>query len=523
MLKHRKIVIGWGLLLFCATLALPGLALAVDQEPGWSGSASSSPMLLAKAGAETGKLPAAVGSRLQKMAKELEKADNTLTKGVASLDWKVGQARSQLAAAQALWDEIQKGYAAQAPADHPEMQAAAQRMAQVQAKLDQAAQELGQAQGAKAEAAQAKAGAEAVSKQWQAKLEPFVKAGPRELLPPYDDASWEKMKPVWAELKPLWEEFQKTDFPGGKSPELQALERFLGSRVQNFLAVAKEREKKEAAAAQNQGRVVFGKSPLDPASPAGQTSFQTGENIYGLIVFTKPMGQIWGSSATILVNVSVDGKALRVQSMNISDPGELKKSHLVFNLAPAPDKMTDYANPNIKLGKVGDLNLGPVFISKELAQLAPGKHTVAVKVDYYGENFAKGEFVLEGQDYAAYAALHEKLKAAAAQTVTLPKAQMTNKALEEEVKALLVNAGWPTVLRLNIVDKDWWLDRASGGDSPVVSRRMDAAALAQAADGSYYYCLVSFQQPRLITGDWGKLEIMKVGAKHVVPKENIDR
>jgi len=100
---------------------------------------------------------------------------------------------------------------------------------------------------------------------------------------------------------------------------------------------------------------------------------------------------------------------------------------------------------------------------------------------------------------------------------------MVNKALEEKMAGLLKNAGWPAIYRLNIVDKDWWLDRASGGDSPIVSRRMAAAALTQDSDGSYYYCVVSFQQPRLITGDWGKLEILKVGAKNPLPKANIDK
>jgi hypothetical protein len=68
----------------------------------------------------------------------------------------------------------------------------------------------------------------------------------------------------------------------------------------------------------------------------------------------------------------------------------------------------------------------------------------------------------------------------------MPAAGQTNNELEHTMKGLLKNAGWPDIIRLVIKDKDWWLDRASGGDSPTVSRHMDAAAAAQDKDGSHY-------------------------------------
>ena len=91
------------------------------------------------------------------------------------------------------------------------------------------------------------------------------------------------------------------------------------------------------------------------------------------------------------------------------------------------------------------------------------------------------------------------------------------------MKALLENAGWPPVYRLNIVDKDWWIDRVSGGNSPVKSRHMAAAGLAKGSDGKYFYKICTFHQQMLITGAWGQLELTHQGQPVPVPEGNIDK
>lgn len=145
-----------------------------------------------------------------------------------------------------------------------------------------------------------------------------------------------------------------------------------------------------------------------------------------------------------------------------------------------------------------------------------------LQIQYFGTIWAKGEFTIEGADFKPYADLHAKIAGAVSQAVTLPEAKMVNKSLADEMKALLGNAGWSNIHRINIVDKDWWINRTSGGNSPVKSRHIAAAALAKDG-GGYYYKVCTFQQDRLISGGFGKLYLSHQGAKVPVPARNINK
>ncbi|MBU1568171.1 MAG: hypothetical protein KJ630_21425 [Proteobacteria bacterium] len=105
----------------------------------------------------------------------------------------------------------------------------------------------------------------------------------------------------------------------------------------------------------------------------------------------------------------------------------------------------------------------------------------------------------------------------------MPAAKMTNISLQNEMIAELKNRGWSNVRRLVIVDKDWWNDLVSGGNSPVKSRHIAAAAAAKAADGSYYYCRVTFHQQKLASGGFGKLALTRTGEKKTILEVNIDK
>ena len=186
--------------------------------------------------------------------------------------------------------------------------------------------------------------------------------------------------------------------------------------------------------------------------------------------------------------------------------------------------MTAYSNPDFVYGtSKANLRQGPQQLTQILSQLSPGKHRFEFFIQYGMDVYAKGSFIIEGADYAFYADLHKKAKAAMYDSVTLPAAKMQNKAMEKEMRSLLEAAGWSGIHRINIVDKDWWIDRASGGNSAVVSRHMAACALAKDKDGSYFYKRVTFQQNKLITGGWSKLEISHQGDKVMMPKGNIDK
>ena len=191
--------------------------------------------------------------------------------------------------------------------------------------------------------------------------------------------------------------------------------------------------------------------------------------------------------------------------LTFKDRGLMKAKSLRVDVAPDPALMTAYKDPGLAWG-AGHKNLkvGPEAYTFFLGQLSPGRHSVVLRDFDFGSSQSTGTFTVEGSDYAAYAKLHEQMKGAVAASATFPEARMRNSALESEMKKLLENAGWKGIRRLAIVDKDWWIDRVAGGDSPVESRHLDAAAEACDTQGCYYK-VCTFHQRSLIGGGFGRL------------------
>ncbi len=475
-------------------------------------------------GGDQAKLPGGAKHRLDKLDKELTKVDEVLAKDV-SADYRAKQAAMYLEAAQGYLDEVEKSYPQAMGND--QVKQAQQKIEQSRQKVDALAQEVAGQQAREAEAAASAENAEALSAQWVEKLEPFVSSNSGKALVTYatDDANlWKGWEAIHAELVPLWQQYQQTDFGGGKSGELQALEsqvsRYMANYDANHAAYAKQLAEAEA----DLGRIVFAKEPIDPANPGAQgMGFQAGDHIHALIQATKPWSEIYGdeNTATIRVDVKIDGKSIHAQFVELKSAEYVRRDYLPFEIAP--EKITAYSDPDVVYGKsTATLRQGPMQMLDQLAKLGPGKHTVEMGIHDYGKTWAKGSFDIQGADFAAYNDMAAAAAQSAAASVTLPKAGMINKAVEAEMRQLAQNAGWPEIYRLNIVDKDWWIDRVSGGNSPVKSRRMDAAIMAEDGEG-YYYKVCTFQQPRLITGGWGSLELRRTGDRVPVPEANKDK
>jgi hypothetical protein len=185
--------------------------------------------------------------------------------------------------------------------------------------------------------------------------------------------------------------------------------------------------------------------------------------------------------------------------------------------------MTAYDDPDREYGSsTATLRQGPNELTHHLAQLGPGDHAMEFDVTYFGTVWSAGGFRIAGDDFGSYGGLHEQIAEGVARSVTLPTAGMTNNSMAAEIKTLLENAGWGNIHRINIVDKDWWIDRISGGDSPEKSRHIAAAALARDGEG-YYYKVCTFHQDKLLTGGYGELYLSHQGDRVPVPEANIDR
>ncbi len=267
------------------------------------------------------------------------------------------------------------------------------------------------------------------------------------------------------------------------------------------------------------GQVVFSTKPIDPASPAGlTTSFKAGERIYALMQWEKPLSEVYSGKDQVMLRLEIDGQAVHYQYLTFKNRDLMKAKALRVDVAPDPALMTAYKDPGLAWGSGHkNLKVGPEAYTFFLGQLSPGRHTVVLRDFSFGRSKSTGSFTVEGGDYAAYAKLHEQMKGAVAASATFPEAKMKNASLEAEMKKLLANAGWKGVKRFAIVDKDWWIDRVSGGDSPVESRHM--AAAAEACDGAgCYYKVCTFHQRSLIGGGFGKLELTDQGERKALPK-----
>lgn len=293
----------------------------------------------------------------------------------------------------------------------------------------------------------------------------------------------------------------------------------------NAMAVGmlKETAAEVAAAGDSMEGIFFSKSPIDSDNPQNLTTeFSAGDPIYCLVRSRKPFEEIFKKD-WIRIDVTIDGEKIHAQFVKLHNADDRAGKTLRFEIAPRPEEMTGYRNPDIEYGtSKPNLRQGAQEMTHHLAQLGPGDHTVRMAIQYFGKTYADGGFTISGEDFGYYAELNKKAGEAMTGSVTLPRAKMENAALEKEMTALLKNAGWDPLLRLNIVDKDWWIDRVAGGNSAEKSRHIAAAALSRDGNG-HFYKKVTFHKDRLITGGYGPLYISHTGDRIGIPEENIDK
>jgi hypothetical protein len=273
----------------------------------------------------------------------------------------------------------------------------------------------------------------------------------------------------------------------------------------------------------NVGDSVFSKNPIDPESPPSSTSsFAAGDKIYGMLRAAKPWKELNRNNNYIIVWLYIDGQKKAYKSIGLRRPELLALDYFIIDVAPDPSSMTNYTDRDIVFPEKDGYKFGPELFTKYLSELAPGEHSFRLEVKAYNKVYAAGEFSISGDDYGVYTSLLADIKESSGKQQKMPKPGITNQNLQNDMAALLKNAGWPDIRRLIIVDKDWWLDRVAGGDSPIKSRHIEAAVAAKGSNGDFYFRHATFHQPMLITGDWGKLQLTHTGKKKPILEKNID-
>jgi len=500
------------------------------------------------------KLPGGVTSRLKNMNSEMDKAEKSLANGSGSASDRATRAEQYLKRAYGYKDEIEKKYTGQYSEDHADVATAYDRLddlaatvkstGQEAAAAEEAARQAEQTQQAK-EAAAAKAAAdekeareqeaaasaqqvEEVCQSWKKRLDVYAE-GDKAMYRCVggSDDEMPQCKTWNDEAVALLEKYDQSPVAAEPCGAIRSTLSDVRRYLENFAPVYERYAKKMEAAQANLGEFLFSTTPIDPKNPTNLgTTFKAGDFIYGLIRTQKPWAEIYQNrnSANVMVNVKIDGQKIHAQFVNLKKPELLNQQYLIFEIAPNPGKMTAYGNPDVEYGKsTATMRQGPNELTFHLGQLGPGSHTMEFEIQYYGTIWAAGSLTIQGDDFSSYAELHKKIATGVAKSVILPPAQMVNKKLAAEMEDLLKNAGWTKVYRLNIVDKDWWIDRVSGGNSPVKSRHIAAAVITRGDDGNYFYKVCTFHQDKLITGAFSELYLSHQGDPVPIPKENIDK
>ena len=280
------------------------------------------------------------------------------------------------------------------------------------------------------------------------------------------------------------------------------------------------------------GKVVFSKSPIDPANPTDlTTSFKAGDTIYGLVQLDKSFKELSkdteGKKATkVMFEVKVfEGDAYKT-NYNVTVKNEAFESKtLLLDVAPAPDKMTAFSDPNVVIGKSFNVKDGPIRLTEYLSELEGGKHSVKIQLYKY-KIWAEGTFTIEGDDFSVYEGMREKLLAEDTKSVTMPQPKMVDKDLEAEMIAALkaTNAEpWNLeILRLVIIDPDWHIVRHDISGA-ILHRYIRANVVIKDADGvCWLYDLVTFKQEYV--GD--KFQPTKyggVGDRKEIPEASVNK
>ena len=141
-----------------------------------------------------------------------------------------------------------------------------------------------------------------------------------------------------------------------------------------------------------EGAFVFSKQPIDPADPQNLTThFGAGDDIYGLIRVPRPwsaLGSVQDGKLVLAVYTTVDERRLAAY-MELRSEAHRNARHLLFDVAPALDKMTAYRDEGVFYGDApGGIKKGACQISEYLGKLAPGKHVLRFWVLIAGKKLA---------------------------------------------------------------------------------------------------------------------------------------
>lgn len=251
---------------------------------------------------------------------------------------------------------------------------------------------------------------------------------------------------------------------------------------------------------QNLGKIVWSNKPLTIGKETESASlikneFKTGEAIFGTVYLGNLVKQLMDGNEQLRVIIKVDGGtaiwggdlSYFIIPMTLQD-----KSYLQFALLPDEDWFSKNYAPYL-----AKENWTYSYFMDELAQAGDISHNITCEIDFPTsiQSNIKGALTLDlgggiTQVKAMSAKLHNQMMA----TRTLPKAGMSNPALEAQMLAAANNLGWNDKFSKAIITSSSWAISKNELTGAILYRYVGAVCTVKGADGKCYYQEFTFRQ-----------------------------
>lgn len=268
------------------------------------------------------------------------------------------------------------------------------------------------------------------------------------------------------------------------------------------------------AFAQPKGGIVFSSAPIDPANPQNlTTTFKTGDPIYAAVLLSAPVkslcaGRVSNNATheTLDLKHFIDGNFADTGRLQVKGPFFDTAKAFRLDVAPAPESLSSYLDPNLVFNAFGQMKDGPIKWSTDLGKLPPGPHKFKIEIDACSEPAAAGEFSISGPSFAHYAAIVPALQNRQTATNKMAQPKMRNPALEAamlaSMKASPSQAWKDQILRIVIIDPDWFIERHPISGAILFRYLRAQVAVKNPAGACSFYQLTTFKQ-HYVSGRFG--------------------
>lgn len=226
-----------------------------------------------------------------------------------------------------------------------------------------------------------------------------------------------------------------------------------------------------------------------------KNNFKSGEAIFGTLYLGNNLKQLLNGNERMRTIIKVDnGTAVWGGDLSyiIVPLAVQDKSYFQFALLPDEQWFKDNYAPY-----VSKENWTYSYFMDELANSGDISHNITCELEFPTniQSDIKGELSLDlGGGSANIKALSVKLHDQLMASRTLPKASMSNPALEQQMLAAANNLGWNDKFLKTIITSSSWVTVKNELTGAILYRYLGAVCTTKSSDGKCYYQEFSFKQ-----------------------------